>query len=151
MIAIIITTCHFEIFLPYSDYIFVMNVAYSEWLFNSIIYIFNIWYKNPRQSHSQSPYPLLCSPLYYCLYYNMLINICVQFYETVMCFGALCVCPFIHDSVSGTSIIHTNNIIQCIFKVALHLRCGTLQRGGYIVGCQYWSCLWSALLCDISL
>jgi hypothetical protein len=34
----IITTCHLEIFLSlYSDYFFVMNVTYSEWLFNPAI------------------------------------------------------------------------------------------------------------------
>jgi hypothetical protein len=46
-------------------------------------------------------YILLCCPLFYCLYYNMLINVCEQF--CVVCFmkswcvlGTLCICLSVH-------------------------------------------------------
>lgn len=79
--------------------------------------MFNIWYKNAVQSCSQSLYPFLCCPLFYCLLY-MLIKLCVQLY--MVCFiKSWCILRTlfnlsIHSShlVLGTSIMYATFIYQ---------------------------------------
>jgi hypothetical protein len=151
----IITICQLEIFLPLcSDYLFVMNVTYSEWLFSPTIKIFNIWYKNAMQNHSYSSYPLLCSPLFLLLvlsYVNkdLCTILCGLFYEILMCFGNLVYLSVhsSHDSITGTNIVDTDIIFQHPVALVNHsIHRGILVGTGLVMFVDWWYATLSCII-----